>query len=162
MLLVDQTKKISEARQCSVTADLGFVVDASGSVASQYPKLIRVIKSIVDDFGLSAKGTHAGTISFSDRAEVVIGFDQYYDTAAFKNALEGLPSPRGRTRIGTALLKAYNDLFTSKSASRPGVPKIMILITDGVQATSSAKTIKANDAIIEKLVAKGIKVIYKA
>ena len=154
-VLVAMEKAIAKMRKCAAVVDLGFVIDASGSVAGQYPKMISVVKKIVSDFGLSEDGTHAGAIAFSDSAEVILDFTQYYNVDAFKKALDSFPLPQGQTRIDIALLAALRDLFSVKAYSRPGVPKIMVILTDGLQ--TSPQTIDPV-IIIDQLLNAGVKV----
>ena len=123
-------------RKCPTVVDLGFLIDVSGSVKRQFSKMLDLIKRIVDDFGISQSGTHAGAVVFSDFARVVIKFNDYFDVSSFKKALDVLPTPRGGTRIDIALQLAHRDLFSMKAKARDGVPKVLIMLTDGVQTPS--------------------------
>ena len=120
-------------RRCKGRVDLGFIVDSSGSLATEYHKEKEFVKLMADTFQVSKSGTRAGVVLFSYYAKLSIKLADYYSTPDFKTAVAGLPLMKSITRIDKALTLAQNELFMESNGGRKGVPKILILLTDGSQ-----------------------------
>ncbi len=118
---------------CQARADVGFIIDSSGSVRREYGKEKSFVKSLAYRFGLSAKGSHAGAVIFSHKAEVKVTFAEKNSITEFNDAIDNLPLLGYTTRIDKALRVAYNDLFQVRNGMRLGVPKVVFVLTDGKQ-----------------------------
>ena len=121
-------------------ADIGFIVDSSGSLKREYSKEKDFVKSVADTVGISEKGSHVGVVLFSYFAELRIKFTDFSSAGDFKKAVDGLPLMKSTTRIDRALMTAYNEMFNERNGMRVTVPKILVLLTDGEQT-------KGGDAI---------------
>ena len=75
----------------SVSIDIAFVLDSSGSVGSYYQTEKNFIKSIATAFGISQNGAHGGVVTFSNMATLSIRLDSHYDTISFNNAVDAIP-----------------------------------------------------------------------
>ncbi|XP_048579525.1 collagen alpha-3(VI) chain isoform X4 [Nematostella vectensis] len=119
---------------CNKTLDMGILMDASGSLGpNQFNKERQFIKSIIRELLSTSPQSRVGIIPFSDSASVAISFQEFKTLSASEldTSISNLPYAGGRTRIDLALGVASSSLFGDR---RPGVPQILILITDGVQS----------------------------
>ena len=118
---------------CTSIADVGFLLDSSGSLRSDYQKEKQFLKAIASTFGISSKGSRAGVVAFSSDAELSIRLNDNKNLTNFNAAVDKIPIMGSTTRIDKALLLAKNELFAIRNGARPGIPKILILLTDGSQ-----------------------------
>ncbi|XP_065072057.1 LOW QUALITY PROTEIN: uncharacterized protein LOC135696557 [Rhopilema esculentum] len=120
--------------KCQLQVDLGFVVDASGSILpKQYQHQKDFIKKVVELNEISSSGLHAGVVLFSHSSSVAIKLSDFYDSKAFKSAVQKLKHECSITRIDKGLKDSYDKLFTRSYGARSGVAKVLILLTDGRQ-----------------------------
>ena len=66
------------------------------------------------------------------QVETVYDFKKFYDPEAMMNATAGAKYLRGSTKTGKALKYTKTGLFDK--SSRKGVPKVLIVLTDGKNA----------------------------
>lgn len=119
--------------KCNAIADVGFILDSSGSLAGSYNFEKDFLKSLAAAFGISKNGPRASVITFSLIAELTIKFNEYFDIASFNDAVDAIPLMGRSTRIDRALRTAQNDMFQARNGARGNTPKILILLTDGSQ-----------------------------
>ena len=131
---------------CKGTADVGFIVDSSGSVTNEYGKEKDFVSQMIQQLQLSSNGTHSALVLFSDSAALKIKFSDYQNVRDFQRAVQELPLMGSTTRIDKALKLAYNDMFNAANGMRPNVPKILVLLTDGEQ-TRRHDSISPSEAV---------------
>ena len=112
--------------------DLGFLIDASGSIgAENFDKIKDFVKRIVDAFDVGPEGTHVGAIWYSDKAEVAFAFNNFTGPEVTKanifKAVDTIQVTTGKTRIDQALRLAYNDLYSEKGGVRFDKPKVWLM-----------------------------------
>ncbi|XP_078360443.1 matrilin-1-like isoform X1 [Oculina patagonica] len=115
-------------------ADVVFIVDSSGSVESEFNDAKEVVKKLVMTLDKAPGNNRAAMVLFSSTASQVAKFEQYETVDKFQDAVQQLPSMGGRTRIDKALKIAIDQALP---AARPGVYKIDIILTDGVQSSGA-------------------------
>ena len=125
-------------------ANIGFIVDSSGSLRRDYNKEKEFVKEIAASFGLGDAGSRAGVITFSYEAKLSIGIDQFNNVNDFNKAVDDIPLMGYTTRIDKALKLAKEKLFLG---SRKGATNILILLTDGSQTPDKDAV---NPAVIAK------------
>ncbi len=135
-------------------ASVGFILDSSGSLKSQYGKEKQFIKSLAESFTIHETGSRAGVVTFSHEAELSIRLTDHKNTKDFQNAVDNIGFFGYTTRIDKALLLAKKKLM---SEARADLPKILILLTDGVQ--TAARDAIDPASIAEKIRELGIKLI---
>ncbi|XP_031552265.1 uncharacterized protein LOC116289461 [Actinia tenebrosa] len=124
----------SEGQQCKRPIDIVFALDASGSMTTRdFLKEKRFIQHLSRKFIISHRGTHAGVIVYSTRASIAITLKKHRKWNQFARAVGRIPFERGDTRIDLALRKAQ-VIFRKSRGGRSGVPKILIVLTDGQQS----------------------------
>ena len=115
------------------------------------------LKALAGSFGVSADGSRAGVVTFSYNAEHSIKLDDHTDVVSFNKAVDQIPLMGSTTRIDKALLLAQVELFSSSNGARPGVPKILVLLTDGSQ-TQDSDAIDPGD-VADDIRSNGIRVL---
>ena len=92
------------------------------------------IKEMVRGFNVGKDNTHVGVVLFSSNAEVVFAFDEHYDKASVLQAIDDMKYPGQNTNTGQGLTTARTELFGK--GSRPGVPNMVLVLTDGKSSDS--------------------------
>ena len=118
---------------CESVVDIGFILDSSGSLANDYDKEKDFLKTLAATFGVSDQGSRAGVITFSYYTEHSIKLNDYKDVTSFNAAVDKIPLMGSTTRIDKALRLTQKEMFSLANGARPGIPKVLILLTDGSQ-----------------------------
>ena len=112
-------------KECKPIADIGFVIDSSGSIGrSNWGRMKRFLKALVSKLDVSPSTTHISAVAYSNNPEVVLRFRNRQSTDDVNNAFDGMRWQRGFTYTDKALLLADNDLFQIKNGMRPNVAKV--------------------------------------
>ena len=148
------TFSFTVVKQCSKKIDLGFVLDASGSIGRKvYEKVKTFTTDLLAQFDLSQSMTNAGVIVYSTAPKLVIKMNEFYDLKEFSKALsDRTPWPaRGVklsppwmnefTRIDQALILARDELFTVANGDRHDVRNALIFLTDGKQQPQAQRSL---------------------
>ena len=144
-------------RRCKGRFDLGFIIDSSGSLTTEYQKEKEFVKLLADSFQVSRSGTRAGIVLFSSYAKLSVKLSDHHSTVGFKAAVDDLPLMNSATRIDKAVTLAHNELFIEKNGGRRGVSKILILLTDGSQ--TPAKDAKDPSELAKAVRNSGVKLL---
>jgi len=119
----------SSAKRCIHKADIGFVVDSSGSESQYWSYVKEWIKKMTIAFHVEAgRGNHAGLVLFSDTGRTHIRFQDHATVEEFNDAVDRLPNPSGGTSIESGLDVAYEELFEE---ARTTAHRTVIVMTDG-------------------------------
>ena len=113
--------------------DVGFILDSSGSLRRDYSKEKDFLKALAATFGVSSNGSRAGVVTFSHHAEHSIKLNEHTDLTSFDAAVDSIPLMGSTTRIDKALRLTQKELFSIPNGGRPGVTKVLIVLTDGSQ-----------------------------
>ncbi|XP_078377848.1 cuticlin-6-like [Oculina patagonica] len=140
---VPSSSAMPTAQSPSTTpVDVAFIIDSSGSIgATNYQYQKNFVKAVAKSFGVAPGKSRAAMVLFGTSAAVQARFGQYTTMEEFGRAVDALPyDESGSTRIDKALDVAATEIFPE---ARADVPKIAVLITDGVQTqTADAKGLK--------------------
>ena len=142
---------------CKAKIDVGFILDSSGSLRNDYQREKDFMKVLASSFGISPDGSRAGVVTFSYNAEHSIKLNDHDDLMAFNKAVDEIPLMGSITRIDKALRLSQRELFSLSNGARPGIPKILVLLTDGSQ-TADADAVDPGD-IADEIRDQGIKVL---
>ena len=137
--------------------DVGFILDSSGSLRNDYDKEKVFLKALAASFGVSDDGARAGVVTFSYNSEHSIKLNDHSSFSTFNDAVDKIPLMGSTTRIDKALRLSQRELFTLPNGSRPGIPKILILLTDGSQTQDAGA--EDPSMIANELRSKGIKLL---
>lgn len=128
-------------KQCDGVADIVFAVHSSGNLAtSNYRKEKDFVKRLAATLNIAPGRSRIALILYSNFATAPVRLDEENTLASFDNLVDGLPHERGLTRIDRALKLARSIFDTNGSITRRGVPKILILLTDGKQTVAPDAT----------------------
>ena len=137
--------------------DVGFVLDSSGSLKNDYDKEKDFLKALAATFGVSDDGARAGVVTFSYYTENSIKLNDHTKLSTFNDAVDNIALMGSTTRIDKALRMVQKDMFTIANGARPGVNKVLIVLTDGSQ-TKDAGAEDPGD-VAKELRDSGIRVI---
>ena len=116
-------------KECKPIADIGFVIDSSGSIGrSNWARMKRFLKAMVSKLDVSPSATHISAVAYSNNPEVVLRFNNGQDTNDVNNAFDGMRWQRGFTFTDKAILLADSDLFQTANGMRPNVGKVRCFV----------------------------------
>merc|ERR1712168_869890 len=147
----------ANAQRCGPT-DLGFILDSSGSLRTDFDREKKFLKNIAERFAISEKGSHAAVVSFSYEAKLEIKLTDHYDQKSFEQAVDAIPLVGSITRIDLALTAARDQLFAKSNGARDGVSQALVLITDGSQTYNTPGAVNPS-AISDKIRDSGVNVV---
>ena len=110
--------------------DIGFVLDASGSVEKNFDLSLRLTRKIVEGLNFAGGRARVGLLTYSDSARIRFRLDQYGDKQSVLNAI-AFTQEMGKTYTARGLQLMEDDLFSTSFGDRAGDPNVAIVITDG-------------------------------
>ncbi|XP_060948245.1 LOW QUALITY PROTEIN: collagen alpha-1(XIV) chain-like [Limanda limanda] len=135
--VTEDNNEISEAEEgfmCKTPAisDIVILVDGSWSIGRINFRLVRTfLENLVRAFSVDIHKTRIGLAQYSGDPRIEWHLNAHSTKEAVMDAVKNLPYKGGNTLTGLALTFILENSFKPESGSRPGVPKIGILITDG-------------------------------
>lgn len=117
---------------CSLNVDVGFLIDASGSMRYHYSRLLKLVGLIHDELAKHISSMRAGTMTFSDNVILYRSLRHYYPRY-FKLFLKRMGFQGKITRLDAAFEYALKKYFLVLKGHRPGAQRVLIVITDGRQ-----------------------------
>ena len=95
-------------------------MDASGSLYyDNYKKEKEFVKQVIDQQSIGRRQTRVSVMSYSTTATIHVRFDQYFDKASLRRAVDDIPYESLMTRIDRALALAKSKMFTEANGARP-------------------------------------------
>ena len=120
---------------CVEKADIAFVMDASESMTEDdFEKQKDFVIKVAESFHMAPTTTQFALVTYSSTATLHIRFRDHLDQDTFNKVVKQLPFAAGGTRFDRALKLAAEEVFTTEDGVRAGVPKVMIILTDGRQS----------------------------
>ncbi|KFV97914.1 von Willebrand factor A domain-containing protein 2, partial [Eurypyga helias] len=139
----DLFNRISELQRriCSVdnpegyqaqSLDLAFAVDASAGVGLEnFLRLKGFVRSSCSHFSINRDVTQIALVIYGSKAHTVFALDTYTSNSAVLQAVDQAPFLGGSASAGSALLQIYGDVMTVRKGARPGVTKVVVVLTNG-------------------------------
>ena len=122
-------------KQCAKSADIAFIMQSSDSIGiKDYQIQKDFIKAVAESFGITPSGSRAGVVISGNDTTANIKFSDHFHEEDFKEAVDKLPYTKGSAGLGHALHVTLSQLFVTQGGARPGVSKILIVVTNGTQA----------------------------
>ncbi|XP_074623286.1 cochlin-like [Acropora palmata] len=113
--------------------DIVFLLDSSRNAGEQGYQAQRDFASLFSSkLAVSSSGSRVGVISYSLQARLDVKFEDYYNSAGPRSVLTDLKFLGGSPRIEAAFHMAFVELFTAQGGARPGVARVMVLLTAGM------------------------------
>ena len=133
---------------CARAADIILILDQSTSIVvgdpnydNWYVQILGFAKRVAGAFPIGENLTQVGVLKFSEEVEIVFHLNTYGDRESLLRAIEYMDINGGETNIAAALRTAREIMFDPANGARPGVPEIIILLTDGTANTEEANTL---------------------
>uniref|UniRef100_A0A4W5L525 Collagen type XIV alpha 1 chain n=1 Tax=Hucho hucho TaxID=62062 RepID=A0A4W5L525_9TELE len=114
-------------------ADLAFLVDGSWSIGDDnFLKIIRFLYSTTGALDIiGPDGTQVAIVQFSDDARTEFKLNSYDDKERLLEAINRISYKGGNTKTGLAIRHVKDTIFTVGGGIRRGVPKVLVVLTDG-------------------------------
>ena len=109
-----------------VALDLGFLIDASGSLYNDnYNREKDFVNQMIDKQTIGGEKTRISVMSYSKNATVHIKFTDFFDKSQLKAAVKNIPYESLNTRIDKALALAKSEMFTEANGARPYARRVI-------------------------------------
>ena len=117
--------------------DVVFAIDGSSKTdPTRFLQMKNFLSSIVSYLPVSKSEINVGVVEYSDRQYAEINLDDYYDTQSLREAIQLIkPSEGATSRTGEVIKFVREQMFAPGGQSRSGVPKVLVLLTDGKEYT---------------------------
>ncbi|KAM9385496.1 collagen alpha-1(XIV) chain [Pholidichthys leucotaenia] len=114
-------------------ADLVFLVDGSWSIGDEnFQKIIRFLYSTAGALDrIGPDGTQVAIVQFSDDARTEFKLISYSNKERLLEAINRISYKGGNTKTGRAIQHVKENIFTAEGGMRRGVPKVLVVLTDG-------------------------------
>ncbi|XP_031709277.1 collagen alpha-1(XIV) chain isoform X4 [Anarrhichthys ocellatus] len=114
-------------------ADLAFLVDGSWSIGDDnFMKITRFLYSTMGSLDLiGPDGTQVAIAQFSDDARTEFQLSSHGSKEALLEAIQRIRYKGGNTKTGRAIQHVKESIFTPEAGARRGVPKVLVVLTDG-------------------------------
>lgn len=116
------------------------MLDGSDSLTpSQFESIKKFVSMVIDEHTISPTQTRVAVLEYSSKPTLWISLQDYNDREPLKEALSLLRPSRGSDVTTDEVLRmAADKIFSPESGSRPGIPKVLILVTDDVSPGSES------------------------
>ncbi|XP_045426477.1 von Willebrand factor A domain-containing protein 1 isoform X2 [Pipistrellus kuhlii] len=112
--------------------DLLFLLDSSASVTHyEFSRVREFLGQLAAPLPLGPGAVRASLVHVSSRPHSEFPFDRHGSGAAVQDAILTAAQRMGNTNTGLALAYAKEQLFAEAAGARPGVPKVLVWVTDG-------------------------------
>ncbi|XP_029308193.1 collagen alpha-1(XIV) chain [Cottoperca gobio] len=114
-------------------ADLAFLVDGSWSIGDDnFMKITRFLYSTMGSLDLiGPDGTQVAIAQFSDDARTEFQLSSHGNKEELLEAIQSIRYKGGNTKTGRAIKHVKESIFTPEGGARRGVPKVLVVLTDG-------------------------------
>ncbi|XP_078674139.1 IgGFc-binding protein-like [Branchiostoma floridae x Branchiostoma belcheri] len=117
---------------CRMPVDLVFLLDGSGSIElSNFQITKAFVKSTTSDFQIGPENAQVGVVQYHNHPIEEFSLNRYATLEDLLSAIDHIPYRDGGTRTGLAIDYVVNTSLTESHGARQGVPKVVIVVTDG-------------------------------
>ncbi|XP_039607546.1 von Willebrand factor A domain-containing protein 2-like [Polypterus senegalus] len=126
----------------SKSLDLVFVLDASNNVGRNDFRLIKTfIKNIISQFDIDSDLTQIALVIYNKKPRMIFSLDTFDSEGAMKKSISLAPYLGGHAQTGKALRFVLEDATSTKKGARPGVTKVVLVVTNGQSADDVSSTV---------------------
>ncbi|XP_058990950.1 von Willebrand factor A domain-containing protein 1 [Mustela nigripes] len=119
-------------RASAPQGDLLFLLDSSASVSHyEFSRVREFVGQLVGLLPLGPGALRASLVHVGSRPYTEFPFGQHSSGEAVQDAIRTAAQRMGDTNTGLALAYAKEQLFAEVAGARPGVPKVLVWVTDG-------------------------------
>ncbi|XP_076443657.1 matrilin-1-like isoform X2 [Babylonia areolata] len=145
------------AEDCGQPSDVVFVLDTSSSIWAKDFKLhVRTfVRDVIQGLqvGPGSRQTRVAVVTFSTRFNLEFPLNRYLNKTRLLMEVMKIDTKGGNTNTHLALKFVDDYVFKTRSGSRPNVPHVVIVLTDGVSREAedtreAARNLRNNGATI--------------
>ncbi|XP_045155168.1 von Willebrand factor A domain-containing protein 1 [Echinops telfairi] len=112
--------------------DLLFLLDSSASVSHyEFSRVREFLGQLAAPLPLGPGALRASLVHVGSQPYAEFPFGQHSSGAVVQDAIRAAAQRMGDTNTGRALAYAKKQLFDTEAGARPGVPKVLVWVTDG-------------------------------
>ncbi|XP_061589692.1 integrin alpha-1 [Cololabis saira] len=118
-------------RECSKNLDIVIVLDGSNSI---YPwsSIVEFLIRFLGPIEIGPKQSQVGIVSYGKTVSHLVNLSQFDNTGELVKFVEKLPQHTGiKTNTFLAVETARKEAFMLERGARPGMKKVMVIVTDG-------------------------------
>lgn len=109
-----------------------FLLDSLASVSHyEFSRVREFVGQLVAPLPLGTGALRASLVHVGTRPSAESSFGQHSSGEAAQDAVRASVQRMGDTHTGLALAYAKEQLFAEAAGARPGVPKVLVWVTDG-------------------------------
>ncbi|NWQ73433.1 VWA2 protein, partial [Columbina picui] len=132
--------------------DLAFAVDASAGVGLEsFLWLKGFVRSSCSHFSINRDVTQIALVIYGSKAHTMFALDTHTSNSAVLQAIDRAPFLGDSASAGRALLHIYGDVMTVQKGARPGVNKVVVVLTNGgsmEDAAAPAQQLRDNGILV--------------
>nr|XP_024003533.1 integrin alpha-1 [Salvelinus alpinus] len=118
-------------QECAKELDIVMVLDGSNSIWP-WTSIIEFLVKFLKNIEIGAKLSQVGIVSYGEEVTHNVNLSQFDTTQSLLAKVEKLPQQTGfKTMTALGIDTARKEAFTVERGARPGVKKVMIIVTDG-------------------------------
>lgn len=122
--------------------NLVFLVDGSGSIEQQgkgnFQRSKDFIIGLVRTLDIGRDKVNVATVLYWSSHRIIHRLDSYYSKESVEAAIQAMRYPAGGTRTGQGLNVIRNLIFNNLAADRNQLPKVVVVLTDGLSQDNVA------------------------
>ncbi|XP_062268869.1 integrin alpha-1 [Platichthys flesus] len=118
-------------QECGKELDIVLVLDGSNSI---YPwtGIIDFLQRFIEKIAIGPKLSQVGIVSYGEDVTHRVNLSQFENTADLLEFVKELPQQTGfKTMTFLGIDTARKEAFMPERGARPGVKKVMVIVTDG-------------------------------
>lgn len=111
-------------------------------------KLKTFVSSLSLQFVINQEMAQISLVVFGQRPRTVFGLDTHATSSAVHESITKAPFVGGSPSVGSSLLHIYDEVVTVHRGSRPGIKKIVVVVSGGAgveDALVPAQQLRSND-----------------
>uniref|UniRef100_A0A673YC74 Integrin subunit alpha 1 n=1 Tax=Salmo trutta TaxID=8032 RepID=A0A673YC74_SALTR len=120
-----------EVQECAKELDIVMVLDGSNSIWP-WTSIIEFLVKFLKNIEIGPKLSQVGIVSYGEQVIHNVNLSQFSNTQSLLGKVMNLEQQQGvRTMTFLGIDTARKEAFTVERGARPGVKKVMIIVTDG-------------------------------
>ncbi|XP_037340937.2 integrin alpha-1 isoform X2 [Pungitius pungitius] len=118
-------------QECAKELDIVLLLDGSNSI---YPwsSIVDFLQRFITNIQIGPRLSQVGIVSYGENVTHRVNLNQFNNTRDLLNFVKSLPQQTGyKTMTFLGIDTARKEAFVPERGARPGVKKVMVIVTDG-------------------------------